>query len=25
VLYALDEPPHVDVSEILIRPINQPT
>ncbi len=25
VLYALDEPPHVDVNEILIRPINQPT
>ena len=25
VLYALDEPAHVDVNEILIRPINQPT
>ncbi len=25
VLYALDEPGHVDVNEILIRPINQPT
>ena len=25
VLYALHEPPHVDVNEILIRPINQPT
>jgi NADP-dependent 3-hydroxy acid dehydrogenase YdfG len=25
VIYALDEPPHVDVNEILIRPINQPT
>jgi NADP-dependent 3-hydroxy acid dehydrogenase YdfG len=25
VLYALDEPPHVDVGEILIRPNNQPT
>jgi NADP-dependent 3-hydroxy acid dehydrogenase YdfG len=25
VMYALDEPPHVDVNEILIRPINQPT
>jgi NADP-dependent 3-hydroxy acid dehydrogenase YdfG len=25
ILYALDEPPHVDVNEILIRPINQPT
>jgi NADP-dependent 3-hydroxy acid dehydrogenase YdfG len=24
VLYALHEPPHVDVNEILIRPINQP-
>ena len=24
VLYALDEPAHVDVNEILIRPINQP-
>jgi NADP-dependent 3-hydroxy acid dehydrogenase YdfG len=25
VMYALDEPAHVDVNEILIRPINQPT
>ena len=25
VIYALDEPAHVDVNEILIRPINQPT
>jgi NADP-dependent 3-hydroxy acid dehydrogenase YdfG len=25
VLYALHEPPHVDVNEVLIRPINQPT
>jgi NADP-dependent 3-hydroxy acid dehydrogenase YdfG len=25
VVYALDEPDHVDVNEILIRPINQPT
>jgi NADP-dependent 3-hydroxy acid dehydrogenase YdfG len=25
VLYSLDEPAHVDVNEILIRPINQPT
>jgi NADP-dependent 3-hydroxy acid dehydrogenase YdfG len=25
VFYALDEPGHVDVNEILIRPINQPT
>ena len=25
VLHALDEPAHVDVNEILIRPINQPT
>ena len=25
VLYALNEPSHVDVNEILIRPINQPT
>ena len=25
VLFALDEPAHVDVNEILIRPINQPT
>ena len=25
VLYAIDEPAHVDVNEILIRPINQPT
>jgi NADP-dependent 3-hydroxy acid dehydrogenase YdfG len=25
VMYALHEPPHVDVNEILIRPINQPT
>ena len=25
VLYALDEPAHVDVNEILIRPINQPS
>jgi NADP-dependent 3-hydroxy acid dehydrogenase YdfG len=24
-MYALDEPAHVDVNEILIRPINQPT
>ena len=25
VLYALDQPAHVDVNEVLIRPINQPT
>jgi NADP-dependent 3-hydroxy acid dehydrogenase YdfG len=25
VMYALDEPAHVDINEILIRPINQPT
>ena len=25
VLYALDQPDHVDVNEVLIRPINQPT
>lgn len=25
VMYAVDEPAHVDVNEILIRPINQPT
>lgn len=25
VLYALDQPPHVDVNEILIRPTSQPT
>jgi NADP-dependent 3-hydroxy acid dehydrogenase YdfG len=25
VLFALDQPPHVDVNEILVRPINQPT
>jgi NADP-dependent 3-hydroxy acid dehydrogenase YdfG len=25
VLFALTQPPHVDVSEILIRPIHQPT
>jgi NADP-dependent 3-hydroxy acid dehydrogenase YdfG len=25
VMYALDEPAHVDLNEILIRPINQPT
>jgi NADP-dependent 3-hydroxy acid dehydrogenase YdfG len=25
VLYTLDEPAHVDVNEVLIRPINQPT
>lgn len=25
VMYALSQPPHVDVNEILVRPINQPT
>jgi NADP-dependent 3-hydroxy acid dehydrogenase YdfG len=25
VLFALTQPPHVDVNEILIRPIHQPT
>jgi NADP-dependent 3-hydroxy acid dehydrogenase YdfG len=25
VLFALTQPPHVDVNEILIRPVNQPT
>ncbi len=25
VMFALTQPPHVDVNEILVRPINQPT
>ena len=25
VMYVLDQPPHVDVNEILVRPVNQPT
>jgi NADP-dependent 3-hydroxy acid dehydrogenase YdfG len=25
VMYALDEPPHVDVNEVLLRPVRQPT
>jgi NADP-dependent 3-hydroxy acid dehydrogenase YdfG len=25
VLYALAQPPHVDVNEVLVRPVNQPT
>jgi len=25
VMFALTQPPHVDVNEILIRPIHQPT
>jgi NADP-dependent 3-hydroxy acid dehydrogenase YdfG len=25
VMFALDQPPHVDVNEILVRPVNQPT
>jgi NADP-dependent 3-hydroxy acid dehydrogenase YdfG len=25
VLYAVGQPPHVDVNEILIRPVSQPT
>ena len=25
VIYALSQPPHVDVNEVLVRPVNQPT
>jgi NADP-dependent 3-hydroxy acid dehydrogenase YdfG len=25
VMFALDQPAHVDVNEILVRPVNQPT
>ena len=25
VLYALSQPAHVDVNEVLVRPVNQPT
>jgi NADP-dependent 3-hydroxy acid dehydrogenase YdfG len=25
IVYAISQPPHVDVNEVLIRPVNQPT